>query len=58
MNKHLTWFQSNQSFIKREAVEKALGMPKTTINQWTSGQRDLPEKWVKPLTDWIIKFKK
>lgn len=58
MNKHIAWFSKNASFIKREAVEKELGMPKTTLNQWVLGKRELPQKWIEPLTNWVKQFKK
>lgn len=36
-------------YIPVSAIEKNLGMPKTTIQQVLNGHRNLPKKWVKVL---------
>lgn len=57
MNEQLKWFEARHSFIKMESVERSISMPKTTLNQWLKGNRELPKKWVEPLTAWIIAFR-
>jgi plasmid maintenance system antidote protein VapI len=36
-------------YLPVSAIEKNLGMPKTTIQQVLNGHRNLPKKWVKVL---------
>lgn len=57
-SKYLQWLKNNKQFFSIDKIEKELQMPFTTIQQWIAGNRDLPEKWKEPLTEWIKQFRK
>lgn len=57
INEELKWFLSEREVFKLEYIENKLGMPKTTLNHWVNGYRELPAKWVGPLTEWVKKLR-
>ncbi len=42
--------------IKKSKVEKDLGMPQNSLSAMLSGKKEIPSKWVKPLTEYIEKL--
>lgn len=38
-------------------VEKALGMPQNALSGMLNGKRKLPQRWIKPLTDYVETLK-
>jgi hypothetical protein len=39
-------------------IEREIGVPFTTIKQFVDGNRELPDKWVPIIKNWIKEFKK
>lgn len=37
-------------------LEKRLGCSRSTLNQWLSGKRQLPQKWEQPLIEQLKKL--
>jgi vacuolar-type H+-ATPase subunit I/STV1 len=42
--------------VKKSKVESDLGMPKNSLSAMLSGKKEIPSKWVKPLTEYIEKL--
>lgn len=42
--------------IKKSKVEKDLGMPQNSLSAMLSGKKEIPSKWVQPLTEYIEKL--
>lgn len=42
--------------VKKSKVESELGMPKNSLSAMLSGKKEIPSKWVKPLTEYIEKL--
>ena len=58
ISKELNWLKDNAKFLSIKAIEKEIGLPVTTIQQFVGkAERAIPEKWKQPITDWINKFK-
>lgn len=48
----IDWLKENKRFLKIRAIEKELGCP-DTLQKVLQGKQGLPEKWEKPLSDFI-----
>lgn len=46
----------NECGIKKSKIEADLGMPVNSLSGMLSGSRDIPTKWVQPLTDYASKL--
>ena len=42
--------------VKKSKVETDLGMPKNSLSAMLSGKKEIPSKWVQPLTEYIEKL--
>lgn len=42
--------------IKKSKVEKDLGMPQNSLSGMLKGSKEIPSKWLKPLTEYIEKL--
>lgn len=55
----LIWLRENSKFLSIRAIEKELGLPPTTIQQFAGkAERPIPEKWENIICKWIINFRK
>lgn len=54
----LDWLKENAQFLSIKAIEKAIGCPSTTIQQFVGkAERPLPQKWQGKVLNWIQSFK-
>jgi hypothetical protein len=54
----LDWLKKNKEYLSIDKIEKEVGCPFTTIQQFVSGNRNLPDKWHGPVIEWVRKFKR
>jgi hypothetical protein len=45
--------KKNKNYLSIRGIEKELGMPDSTLIKAVNGVQKLPEKWKKPLADFI-----
>ena len=48
----------NELGIKKSKIESDLGMPVNSLSGMLSGSKEIPVKWVQPLTEYAAKFSK
>lgn len=53
----LDWLKQNKRFINIRAIEQELKMYEGCLDKAVNGKRNLPDKWVKPLSKLINKLK-
>ncbi len=53
----IDWLRKNKKYLSIRAIEKEIGCPTDTLQKFVNG-RNLPEKWVKPLTKLIKALQK
>jgi hypothetical protein len=54
----LEWLKEKKEYLSIDKIERDIACPKTTIHLFVNGHRDLPEKWKKPLVEWVKRFKR
>jgi len=47
------WLIANKDTLRIRAIERKIGCPVDTLRKVVDGSQKLPEKWVKPLRDYI-----
>jgi hypothetical protein len=58
INKELDWLKTNAKYLSIKSIEKEVGCPSTTIQQFIGkAERNIPDKWIVPIVEWIKKFK-
>lgn len=55
-NKYIDWLKDNKEFLSIDKIEREVGCPFTTIQQFVSGKRDIPSKWNEPIVKWVKSF--
>lgn len=53
----IDWLRKNKKYLSIRAIEQEIGCPTDTLQKFVNG-RNLPEKWVKPLTKFIKALQK
>lgn len=53
----IDWLRKNKKYLSIRAIEQEIGCPTDTLQKFING-RNLPEKWIKPLTKFIKAFAK
>lgn len=53
--KLLNWLKKNQDVLKISALEKGIDCPQTTIQKALKKTKELPNKWVDPLLEYLNK---
>lgn len=51
----LEWLKKNRTFLSINKIEKAIGMPITTLDKALKG-RGLPTNWHEPFKQWVSEF--
>jgi GIY-YIG catalytic domain-containing protein len=51
----LEWFKKNRTYLSINKIEKAIGMPITTLDKALKG-RGLPSNWHAPFKKWVADF--
>lgn len=46
----------NELGLKKSKIESDLGMPLNSLSGMLSGSKEIPEKWIQPLTDYVEKI--
>jgi hypothetical protein len=56
--KEIKWLKNKADLLMITKIEREIGVPFTTIKQFVDGNRELPDKWIPIIKNWIKEFKK
>ncbi|SEV89083.1 hypothetical protein SAMN05428988_0174 [Chitinophaga sp. YR573] len=54
----LTWLKNRGEYIKIDRIAREIEIPGRTLKAWVDGQRPLPDKYARLVSDWVKIFLK